>query len=234
MNRTDALTLLGESRWLSRCPPEFRDAILQRCLLRPMRRGEVLMSIGAEPAGLIAIVQGMARLETAPNARGPYTGFLIHPGEWNGAAAVITGGNQAVGLIATRAGWLAQVPPAAIADLTYRMPQAWRWIGTLLALNMMTALGLADDLMIRSPLARFAAVLLRLAGQRPPRPDALAEIDVTQGELAQMVNLSRATVALFLSRFESEGLVQRGYGCLHLLDVDGLGLYALSEEVEAT
>lgn len=76
-----------------------------------------------------------------------------------------------------------------------------------------------EDLMIREPHKRCVAVLLRMASCRSQGShEAVASLN--QSELAAMSNAARSTVAALLSKLESEGLVERGYGQIRILFPD--------------
>ncbi len=102
-------------------------------------------------------------------------------------------------------------------------PAAWRWIAHLALRNELTALAVAEALMIPGAIQRLAAVLLLLCGQsRAPEETGAVEIEISQDDLARMANLSRSSTGRILQAFEADGLVTGGYRQLRIADCEGL------------
>ena len=86
-------------------------------------------------------------------------------------------------------------------------PGAWRFFGLAAIAHYDTAIGAADDLLIRDHVKRSVAVLLRLGGCRyrtPPGAQPI-EVDVSQEDFAVMTNLARTTAGTVLRTFEAVG-----------------------------
>jgi CRP/FNR family transcriptional regulator, cyclic AMP receptor protein len=90
--------------------------------------------------------------------------------------------------------------------------------------HLETALGAADDLLIRDYKKRFIAVLLRVGGCRKTTPPetAPAAIDVSQDDLAAMANMARTTVNAVLRKLESSGYLEASYRSVRILAPDAL------------
>ena len=80
------------------------------------------------------------------------------------------------------------------------------------------------DLLLRDPVKRTAALLLRLSGMRSlvfpaksPSP-----IYLSQEKVGSLVNLSRNSIIPVLQEFERNGYVKVSYGSIEVLDVAGL------------
>lgn len=223
MRTPPARDILGKRGWLAATPEHFRDAILARSALRKVRRGEPVYRRGEPAGGLWGLVSGRLAIEVAPLDRGSLLGHFVGPGFWIGAAALVTGDPRQVGLIATRASTLLHLPMAEFEAIAAADPQAWRWLAVLPIQQAMLAIGIAEDLIIRDPRHRLLATLLRLAAQRGPRADAEPQdIAVSQENLAAIVNLSRTAVGLMLRAFEAEGLVERRYSSIRIVDTEAL------------
>lgn len=224
MLQQSAVERLRQGEWLQAVPLAFRDALLRACVIRRFRRGEILCGIGEDTIGLIGIASGQVRVEVAPYERGPHPGLQLHEGAWTGAASVIANRPHMVEVVATRDGVAAQISAGAIGEICAVQPMGWRWIALLTVLNLREVIGIADDLLLRAPRARLAALLLRQAGVRqrdePARP--APELDLTQSDLAALANLSRASAAHMLAEMESSRLIARGYGMIVLCDTHAL------------
>jgi CRP/FNR family cyclic AMP-dependent transcriptional regulator len=228
-----ARALLSRVGWLSKTPETFRLDVLTRCQLRRYRRGQAIFRCGDRPRGLYGLAAGGARLEMATEEDGPIYSHFVQVGQWCGEIAVLTGDAHLPNLIAaSNPTVMLHLPSQAIDEIVKANAEAWRWFGLLAALNLRLAMVATLDLMIRSPLQRCIAVLLRL-GDRRTGGDAPSEIRVTHGELALMANLSRTTLAPLLQRLQRDGLIKLRYGTLMLCDPAGLRALLTDEESRA-
>jgi CRP/FNR family transcriptional regulator, cyclic AMP receptor protein len=224
VNESVPVRMEGTSEWLRLVPESFRTALMDGCIVRDYAPGDGIFRHEDSPIGLVGLVSGMARVDVAPNERGPSLGHFVRPGNWVGAVAVLAQQDHFVSLTATRASTAAILPVAALNHLAMSDKDTWRYIGLLVATNMKTAIGFADDLMIRAPSMRLAAVMLRLAGVRnadnPLDPEP--ELDINQSELAALANLSRATAAKLISRWQDTGMLACNYRKIRLLRAKSL------------
>lgn len=162
--------------------------------------------MGDEPNGLYGMVAGSFTLEMAPHERGPHFTHTYRPGTWLGASPC----SRAV------PGSARSSPPGPAA--------ACISLGVLGVLTLELALSALDDLTIRKPRQRVAAILLRLvgawSGNNPSNGGP--ELDLTQGDLAHIANVSRATVSELLDALEAGGVIARVYGRIRFVDMAGL------------
>ena len=103
-------------------------------------------------------------------------------------------------------------------------PAAWRWIALLSTMTTDLSGGIVSDLLLRDPVKRTAAVLLRVAGVRSnvfvlPEP---SPIHLSQERLAHLVNLSRNSVIPILHEFVRLGFIEVKYGSIAIIDAKGL------------
>ena len=73
--------------------------------------------------------------------------------------------------------------------------------------------------MIRDPVKRCIAILLRLAGCRlalPPTSSS-AEIDLSQADIAELANVARTTLNAVLQKLEQTGKLERTYRRIRIL-----------------
>jgi CRP/FNR family cyclic AMP-dependent transcriptional regulator len=209
----EARSVLRRSGWLTHTPPGFREDVLARAMLRAFAPGAPLYHQGDPPGGIHGLVSGGLAVLIAPGERGPHFAHFARPGFWAGEAAAFTGQPRRIGLMATRQTRTLYLPLDAIHALAAADPLTWRWLALITIGHVDLAIGSADDLMLRDPQARCVAVLLRLAGCRgtPSGPEAAADIDVTQEELATLANLSRNAVGTILRCLAAQGQVRLDY-----------------------
>jgi CRP-like cAMP-binding protein len=205
--------------WLSATPARFRDAVLDRTVVRRYGPGDVLHSAGDEAGGMYGVAKGTIRLMLSAVDHGPYCGHLLRPGSWAGDVGAITGGVRLGSLVSSGESVVLYLARAAIMGIVAEDPAYWRHFvaGTMLNLNI--AFGAIADLMLRDHRKRLVAVLLRAAGARSELPpvERMIEVDLSQAEIAAMANVTRTTAGTTLRRFEQAGLLRTGYGKVTIL-----------------
>lgn len=216
----EARAILKRQGWLRDTPPRFADALLARCRLGSVQRGEAVYRIGAPYDGLYGVVSGGFAFEIAPHERGPNLAHFFRPDFWFGDTESFDARPRIATIVATRDSTFLHLGASELRGLVAEDGETWRWIGLLCGQHVELALGVIDDHMLRDAGERIIALLLRLADARHrDRPeDPRPEIDVTQGDLAQLATLARSTVVERLQVLEREGLIARTYGGVTLLD----------------
>jgi CRP/FNR family cyclic AMP-dependent transcriptional regulator len=218
-----AHAIVARQGWLSFPPPPFRQKVLERCRREGFAAGATIYSVGDPPGGMFGLIAGKLAISIAPGERGPYVGHFAQPGTWFGEAAAFTEQPRRIGLSATRETEVLHLPLPAIREIVAADPGAWRWFGLASIAHIDTAIGGADDLLIRDHVKRFVAVLLRLGGCRyATPPGAPIEIDVNQEDLAAMTNLARSTTGTLLHKLQAAGHIELGYRSIRLLAPDAL------------
>ena len=222
--RDPRLEALAVSGWLAETPPGFRDAVLDRCMVRQYLRGDAVYRAGDPPGGLYGLIAGAVGVELSPDDRQPYVATFARPGFWIGEGSVVTRGPRFIGIRSVRDSILAHLPLVQWDAIVASVPEAWRWLAGLCLRNELQAVAVADALMIRGSEARLAAILLVLARQNlaPPAPGAPTEIEVSQDDLSRMANLSRSSAGRVLKAFEAAGIIATSYRAIRVVDPDGL------------
>ncbi len=210
--------------WLGELPVSLAGDLLARGEAVTAVRGEVIYGIGDEDRALWGIAVGAVRMNIATNEHEQRLGHVIGPGFWFGEYELLTGAPRAIEMQAAGTCQLLRVPAHAIEALARTAPDIWRWIGRLSAQHTLLALSAADDLMLRSAVGRVAAILLRLSGRRGGHPASLPAdtIAASQQDLAEALNLSRATTGQILRDMERDGLVSLDYGAVSITRPDQL------------
>lgn len=212
-----ARAALAGRGWLTKTPPAFRAAVLSQCKLRSCAAGETIFSQGDVEVGLWGLASGTIGVELSGRHRDPSFAYFTGTGFWIGAHTLVTGAGRQVGLVALRPCQMLHLSGSAFLGIVQQDPEAWRWLAVLPLLQNALAFGTLEDLLIRDPRRRCAAVLLRLAGCRGPLAVSQPEdIYVTQEQLAEMINLSRTSLGDILRAFERQGFLTRGYGKLSI------------------
>ena len=219
-----AHAIVSREGWLSFTPPPFRQTVLARCKLEALKAGATIYSVGDPPGGMYGLVRGSFAISVAPGERGPYVAHFARPGTWFGEAAAFTEQPRRISLAVTRNSKFLHLPLPAIREIVTADPGAWRFFGLAAIAHNDTAIGAADDLLIRDHVKRSVAVLLRLGGCRysTPQGSMSIEIDVSQEDLAVMTNLARTTSGTVLRTLEAAGQVKVSYRRVRILAPDAL------------
>jgi CRP/FNR family cyclic AMP-dependent transcriptional regulator len=213
----DAMRFHG---WLHNVSQELRDAILAHCRKQTAAAGDVLYHIGDPPDGIYRVVNGAFFFEAGPVERGPQLVQSFTAGTWFGEAEIFNHRPRLGTMIASRPSSYLHLPLTQIEQFHQAGYEIWRALGVLAGAHIELALVAIDDLTIRPPRERIAAILLRMAGARlsdiPDDPEP--ELTITQADLAKIANTSRSTVARHLNELEADGLLTCSYGRISLLD----------------
>ena len=167
--------------------------------------------------------QGFA-LEFATSEHGPHFAHSFRPGMWFGEGEAFESRPHFTTIAATRPSRCLHLPLPALEKIARAHPLVWRSLGVLAGAHVADALGALSDSTLRNPMARIAAILLRLAGVRVHErlADPAPDLDVTQEDLAVIANMSRGTVQTQLASLESAGIIQRSYGQIRIVDPERL------------
>jgi CRP/FNR family transcriptional regulator, cyclic AMP receptor protein len=218
------IDVLSRRGWLSQTPAAFQRAIIERCTLRPVARGQPVFVAGDDEADIFCIVRGHLDFLSRFSVSDGHVVHITHPGFWFGFAPLLTGTPRVFTVIARTDAVLAQVRAKHLSGLLKARPEWWHHMAVGIAEYANIAANAACDLMIPENERRVAAVLLRLCDCRfpPPSGGSPQEIPLTQAELAAMSNVSRNTLGTILRGLQDAGLISIGYGKIRPLQPERL------------
>jgi CRP-like cAMP-binding protein len=227
----EAKSLLLATGWLSTCPPDMQDAVLDVAIIRTAQPGTEFVHGDEVRGGMFAIARGTAELcfpSGHPNTRAVH---LVHGGFWGGYKCLI-GQPRFLSLSARSELLWALVPIAALERLLAENPGWWRFL-LLLADAMLTDLSAAfADATRQDSLVRACAVLLRLAGCRTADPPDghLPEIRLSQSDVAAMAVMSRNTFNGIVGDLVDRGAIDLGYRSIRIRNVAALRAIVTADE----
>jgi CRP/FNR family cyclic AMP-dependent transcriptional regulator len=232
LSESEARAFMQCTGWLSRTPEEFSSRLLQDCKLLSFAADQPVYDIDDPPGGIYGLVTGRVGVWIAPQERGPYLGHLMRPGHWFGLVSGAMRQARAIGLRTVRPSQLLLLPMVKLDALVSEDTKAWRYFIGLAEMNSSIAMAAVDDLLIRNPARRCAAVLLRLAGLRNPLDltPAVGGVEVTEEELAHLSNLSRSSVGTALRSFQRRGLAELSYQGIFIRDAARLKAFVAEDE----
>jgi CRP-like cAMP-binding protein len=212
------------SGWLGKVEPSLSEVILKTGQLRTYSQGETIFGIGQSHGSLHCVAKGLVQMWFSLNEQEQRFGHIVGPGFWFGEVATITGTPAKMEVVATAGTKVFILSRKQIDRIAETHASMWYALALLAAMNQGTAIGAADDLMIRNSERRLAAVLLRLSSRRsayqgvPP----LDVIPISWNELGEASNLSRSKVGSILSEFTRKGYIRTRQRSIEILDFAGL------------
>lgn len=222
--KSEVDAFLAGQGWLSYTPAEFRSVVLAHIEIHQFQKGEPVYRAGDAPGGPWALVEGALEIEGASPGTTPHLMHLGIPGLWFGEGPLIFGIRRLVSVTTCRPSCLVTLPLDTFHSILEEDPAAWRWIALLSSMTSDLAIGVVADLLLRDPVKRTAALLLRLAGVRSRlfRAAAPSPIYLSQEKLGSLVNLSRNSIIPLLREFEELGRIEISYGAIRIKDAAGL------------
>ena len=229
LDRTNTLGRLREFGWLGATPPSFRDAVLDLCTIHDFDKGTWIYRADEVGDGLWGVAEGGVHVEFTQGSASPRIGVFGGAGFWTGEGSLLDRKPRTIGIRTTRLSRMLHLSQNAFLTVAAEQPDAWRWVGLLTFMHMVNLIGLREDLCLRDPEARVMATLFRMTASHwgGPRDDTSVarsgvSLDLNQTELAEMCNVSRAFLAQVLAELKRSGIVEPGYGSLHIPDPSAL------------
>ncbi len=213
MHGTEFGGILLRTGWLAKLPENVRDAILSVCRIRRFVAGEAIYNAGDPTGGVHGLAYGVVAMVFPDPTADMTLMHLAQPGMWFGELSLVNDGPRMASAIARTDVITFYTPLPALNALLEAEPTWWRHIAKISALNQISTIAGAEDLMLRDTSRRCIATLLRLCGCRTADPDPMLSgaSPVTQDELASMANMSRNKAGEVLRELEAQGLITLGY-----------------------
>jgi len=221
--RTQIGEFLRQGEWFSGMARELQEEILRRSILRRFKKGQTLQFEDGPALGLIAVLEGQVALLRHVGEE-PALIHVAGPGFWFGEAAVFL--EEAVVSAVAQSPVEALILPKLEYDrILADNPRHYPVFVENIALRLRILLRYFAETVRLAPEYRLRLRLADLADHR--RADARTEgravdLDISQGELAQIVGLSRQRLNTRLKALESEGWIRLSPRRIRVLDPNGL------------
>ncbi len=222
---------LGARGWLSQQPERFRQQMLDMVVAVHVPRGTPVFSVNGPPGGIYGIISGGIGIEGSGPYNVPRLGHILRAGSWFGHGPVLTGrGHRVQNMRALEDSELAYAPLAPLRALLQSDNEAARCISSIADGGNILGTRIISDLLIPTVPHRIAAVLLRVTGiEDGIEPDHPEGFRITQTELGEMANVSRALVNRVLGDFARAGWITKHYNRLRVDDLASLQAFAASQ-----
>ncbi|MBP7335233.1 Crp/Fnr family transcriptional regulator [Niveispirillum sp.] len=210
--------LLETDPWFAGLPPACRGWLAAAAARRTLAEGERAYRVGGPPDGLYRVLSGGVRLISYPQPGRSLVNLTVPAGRWFGALSTLDGQAQAHDAVAMGRTALLHLPMADIAALAAVTPDLHRHITLLACQQQRAAIEHVGLLLLRSPPARLARLLLDMADG--------GRLRINREDLAGRIGLSRQGLHQLLTETEQAGLIRSQYGRIDILDPEGLSALA--------
>ena len=210
--------------WLGSIEHSLSEQILSVGRQQNCVSGQAIARLGEEQHCLHGVVRGSAKMYVTMNEQPPKFAHVAGPGFWFGDHEILNRGPRIMEIEATDNTMLFCLDRSEIDKLAKDGLDIWQALYVLAVMNQGTAIGAADDLMIRNSRQRLAAVLLRLSSNRSAYQGVqpVASLPVTWHEVAEAANLSRSKTASLLAEFSTKNFIQTERKMITIRDPKGM------------
>lgn len=206
---------LGTIGWLAGRPEAFRTWVMSVGHWRNVEKGQVIYEAGDEATGCFGLAEGALDVTLPAVGEEPVTLHRADPGFWAGELALLSGSPRLVSVHASRRSRLLHIPAAAIVRRLQDDPREWPNFYALTYENYTNSLMLLAEALVLPPATRLARRLLTLAA-------AGERIDISQGELAALIGVTRVTIQRAINQLVCDGAIETGYRAIVVRDLSAL------------
>ncbi|MGB1466651.1 MAG: Crp/Fnr family transcriptional regulator [Alcanivorax nanhaiticus] len=189
--------------------------------VRRFDKNEPVYEKGEPQVWLCVIASGMVRIHSV-NAQGQEAMLIVlDQGAWVGDAVFAPGAERVYGATAHTAAEIVELPGDFFRALMARYPEGYPVVLDCISRRLWSAMTLIEEDALRGTLTRIGRRLLFLCDmQRGGQRDATGPVRValTREHIASMMGMTRQGVHKTLKRFETEGLIELGYGFITVKD----------------
>lgn len=205
--------LVAGNAWFGSLHQGLQRALLAEAEIRRLATGEWLYGTGDPPAGVYAVLSGLA-LIYVPLERGD--DVLVHvaaPGEIFGHAAQLGHGPRLATVMAAHDSSFVYLSEAGLMRAAAQEPGLWQALTRLLYRQLGATLRVHAETLALPLQARLGRRLLQLAGRGHG-----GLISLPQSVLAESLGASRKSVNAGLQELERMGAIRLGYRQVQVLD----------------
>jgi CRP-like cAMP-binding protein len=197
---------------------DLRTALEEAEVRVRYRDGELIHARGDRTRGLGIVRAGAVRAGNV-GTDGEYLVLgVFGPGQTFGEATLFAGLPRTIDVHASGPTTIGHIEEARMDRLMRDHPELARVFLRTLATQLNAMLEYVEDLRRLSVTVHVAKLLSTMAKTETN----MASLEVTQESLAQILGVTRISVARALDRLEEDGLLRRGYGKIDVPDVPSL------------
>ena len=230
MDRSALLETLERDAWFASLPADLVDLLLQLSVERHYQPNQLVYALNDPPSGTFGLLSGGIRMSHFTESGRHIVFATFSPGTWFGILSDFDGlprPHNAVTVGPTR---LLHLPSAGFRTLVDEHPHHVFHLARCLAVLTRASVDLLAETRTFPYPSRVAQVLLGMYDHAAAVRAADTDPRVTHEELAATVGVTRQTISRLLTDWEADGLIERRYGRIGLLDFPRLARIAAIED----
>jgi CRP-like cAMP-binding protein len=186
------------------------DRLVDKSVVRTVRRGEILFRAGDQCSGLHLLIEGKVRSYRSNASGDEQVMNVLEPGDLLGEVAVFDEGPYVTSARALETSRVLYISFDAVHELYASNVEVARAVLKELGRRVRTLTSLVDELGLGNVLTRVASALIRFADAAGNQgPNGVFQMPRTQEELAAELGTTREGVARALRSLRREGIIQQ-------------------------
>ena len=218
--------LLGNSLFRD-LPEDALQEVVDFSRVRRVQDRTLIHARGDTPDGMFSIISGCVRATLSSGEGREALLAVMEAGAWFGESSLFDGLPRAYNAIAQGDCELLYVPKAGMESLLERRPHIYRNIVRLLCQRIRLSLVLLETNALLPLEGRLAQRLLLLTHTEDLQINP--DVRLSQEDLSQMLGMTRQSISRVLKLWENEGLIERHYRGVRILDFPALRLKAAED-----
>ncbi|MBL8302200.1 MAG: Crp/Fnr family transcriptional regulator [Ideonella sp.] len=216
-----AATLVQQARWARGLTREQLDEVLAHTEERSYAAGDCALHAGEPVAHWTGVVEGFAKMSVASAQGRASTLTGVSAGVWFGEGSLMKREARRYDVVALRPLRLALVPRSVFEWLRDTSIPFNHSLQDLLNARLSLFIGMLSEDRLLDTDARVAHGLASLFHD-DLYPNASPHVQLNQGEVGLLANVSRQRANVALRRLQAHALIRIGRQGLTVLDIDGL------------
>lgn len=207
--------MLEKDPWLNSLSNDAKSAVLSAIRVAEFKKGKVIFSEGEEAAAFFAIIAGKISINNVSVEGEQSTLTHLSAPYWFGEMSFLDNLPRTHNAVAVSDVTLGMIPKSEMISLMDNHLDFYKALVGQLCRHTRQVFTAIDDILLMSPERLLAKRILdQLATDTDDQ-----EVRLSQDSLARLTGISRQSVNRILKVWEGRGVLQRGYGKLHIPNV---------------
>jgi CRP-like cAMP-binding protein len=212
---------IAAAHWAPGLEPELRERAIAETVVRPSPAGSLVCRKGEPVEHWLGVVEGLVKMANVSLDGKPTSFTGIPAGGWFGEGSLLKSEPRRYDIVALRDSTIAYMPRGTFMALLDGSVAFNRFLLIQLNERLGQFIGMVEHDRLLGPDARLARGVAALFNPHL-YPGVGRTLPISQGELGQLVGLSRQRVNQALQRLEQAKLLRIEYGAVTVLDLEGL------------